>query len=691
MMLPILPIFATLVNLAEINNALRMDFHDGERFAVTCTVIDVSQVRDSSLGVTSTSYFAVDASGYGMLRTTESFRPSDVRRGDVAEMSGRLAFERHGWPKVYVDALKPLGHGSIPPPKPISATQLKSDAYANQSVVMSGTLMDIGPDEIDPRYIMLNMRSGDGAFLVSVPAGYVPPADTLRPGAKLSIQGQASSFPMGGKRRFWNPMLYVYARGCIHIDTPAPEDPFSVPDVGELKFMSAAAISGQNRHKAEGRLIAVFGKRQILLKTDSGQIVRAEIKEAPLPKNGAYITVTGFPETDLFVVNLSKAIWKPLPSGTEKEDAPRAITADEILSGPHGKHQILTEHYGRLIRMKGRLLNLPHAHGDEGMLNLACGEHLVPVDLSACEGGISGMEPGCMVEVTGVCVMNTGNWRPSDLFPDINGFTLVPRGTSDISILSRPPWWTVRRLAAIIAVLVAVLLAILLWNGVLRIMIERRSRQLFKTEVATVKANLRIDERTRLAVELHDAMAQTLTGISFQIDAAGKTLPSSVGAAAGYLKVAQRMLGSCREELRRCLWDLRNHALEETNFAKALRMTLHPCIGDVEVAIDFDVSREQLSDSTAHNILCIIRELCVNSVRHGKARHIWIAGERRKESVKFSVRDDGCGFDPAAYPGPSQGHFGLQGVKERINRMGGSLTVDSVPGKGTRITVEIGR
>ena len=65
-----------------------------------------------------------------------------------------------------------------------------------------------------------------------------------------------------------------------------------------------------------------------------------------------------------------------------------------------------------------------------------------------------------------------------------------------------------------------------------------------------------IDERTRLAVDIHDSLSQTLTGVSFQIDAAEKTVGADDAAARGFLVVARQTLVSCREELRRCLWDL---------------------------------------------------------------------------------------------------------------------------------------
>jgi signal transduction histidine kinase len=180
-----------------------------------------------------------------------------------------------------------------------------------------------------------------------------------------------------------------------------------------------------------------------------------------------------------------------------------------------------------------------------------------------------------------------------------------------------------------------------------------------------------------------------LTGIAFQVDAAEKTLHSDTSLTANYLSVAKRTLLSCREELRRCIWDLRNDTLDSTDFAAALHKSLAPCIGNAALAIRFPLRRALISDSTAHALINIIRELSVNAVRHGSAGHIWIAGEHQEKTVRFSVRDDGTGFDPQNRPGPAQGHFGLQGVKERVTKLGGTLTIKSEPGKGAKITVEI--
>ena len=188
---------------------------------------------------------------------------------------------------------------------------------------------------------------------------------------------------------------------------------------------------------------------------------------------------------------------------------------------------------------------------------------------------------------------------------------------------------------------------------------------------------------------MHDYLAQNLTVISYQVSAAESALAANSADAADCLKTADRMLLSCRADLRRCLWDLKSDALNEPEFAKAIERTSEPVSGDARLLVRFAVNRNRLSDSTAHAILSICRELVANAVRHGKADKVQIAGELKDGALRFSVRDNGLGFDPTTRPGQTDGHFGLDGVAERIRRFNGQLQIDSTPGKGTRIVVTL--
>ena len=149
------------------------------------------------------------------------------------------------------------------------------------------------------------------------------------------------------------------------------------------------------------------------------------------------------------------------------------------------------------------------------------------------------------------------------------------------------------------------------------------------------------------------------------------------------------MLASCRQELRCCLWDLRSRTFEERDLTEAVRRTIEPHTADANVSVRFNVARDVLSEATVHAILKIVRELVVNAIRHGNARNIQVAGEFSDGVVRFSVRDDGRGFDPNTALGARQGHFGLQGVRERAAERSGEVRILSSPGHGTKVTVSI--
>ena len=135
------------------------------------------------------------------------------------------------------------------------------------------------------------------------------------------------------------------------------------------------------------------------------------------------------------------------------------------------------------------------------------------------------------------------------------------------------------------------------------------------------------------------------------------------------------------------MWDLRNRALEEPDMTKAVQVTLIPHINRTRLAVRFNVPRARLSDNTAHVVLRIVRELVLNAVRHGDAKLVMVAGELDGRHLAFSVKDDGCGFDPDSAPGVLQGHFGLQGIRERVGKFGGDVRIESRPGTGCKTTV----
>lgn len=614
-----------------------------------------------------------------------------ISPGDVVRVSGRTEDYDLGIVLAESENLSKLSTGPEPEPFDATIADVLKGKFDYCTITLQGTVREVFQDEIEPSVIYIKLIDGPR----SVYAAFYPASQNslahLRQliDTRISVIGVCEPFTRSYRRQIGHTILLRKGMEDIQQLTSPPADPFSAPPIDALRHSDPSVIATMGRRSTSGFVIAVCHDGTFHIRDSLGDTHLIKPADDKPPKYGEWVEVAGFPETDLYRINLSNALWRSAPHAPVPEQAATPYSIRKLLLDADGRPKIAATRHGRTICLAGTVISVPSTREHGGQMTLSDGNLTIPVDVSACMNRIGELATGYKVEVEGTCIVNTETWTPYTTFPHATGITLVTRTPDDIRIAARTPWWTPARLTVAIVALLAALLGIVIWNRILNRIIERRSRQLLKEEIAHAGTALKVDERTRLAVELHDSLSQTLTGVSFQIDAAEQARRKNPAMIGRYLDAARRTLHSCREELRCCLWDLRNRCLEEKSVSAAIRKTVSPYTEKAEISIDCAIPRSRISDNTLHTLLCIIREAVVNAIRHGHASRIAIKSLSDSKALAFTISDNGDGFDPLNHPGVADGHFGLQGMSERANRIGGCLDITSSPGDGTEIRISL--
>lgn len=609
--------------------------------------------------------------------------------GDLVHVSGVTRTADYGWKNLYAKTCETVGRVSIQPPRHVSAQNILNGEVNYQIVSVSGYIVDVVADDVDPSCAFIILKTDSGFVRVAhhMQSGKDSPFKDLVD-AKIEVTGYCEPASRGARTYFTHYLSISDNLDSVRIVEPPPDSPYDIERIGSRRQIHPSAISKSGKRRADGLVLATWKPASFLLRTDDAQLITVNLRNASaLPGVLTRVACIGYPDTDLFYLSFSKSDCKILSSASQlPESAPEHLSLRQFLIDPNGQNRFNVLAHGKLIRLRGI------AHGlipECGYFNLEADSNLISVDASSHPEILKDLTSGCQVEVTGVCLIDAESWHTDLLFPRIRGFRIVPRQPDDIRILAHPPWWTPRRLLYAFASLVGLAIAAIAWGWWLNRLVERRSRELAREQIAHRNAESRREDRTRLAVELHDSLSQNLAAVAFQISSAKGVQSADPSRAMERLGTAEKMLDSCRSELRNCLGDLRSNALEQRNFEQAVRQTVDRVRCDAEVRVSLPIARTRLSDSVAHAIMMILRELVSNAVRHGQARQIDIRGELAGVILSIRVTDDGHGFDTGKRPGIREGHFGVEGIRQRTKRLNGTFALESTPGAGTKATLTI--
>ncbi|WP_430790456.1 sensor histidine kinase [Actinoplanes sp. G11-F43] len=199
-----------------------------------------------------------------------------------------------------------------------------------------------------------------------------------------------------------------------------------------------------------------------------------------------------------------------------------------------------------------------------------------------------------------------------------------------------------------------------------------------------------VEERRRLAAEIHDTIAQDLTGIVTQLQAAVTTADQP--AARRHIDLAAELARHSLGEARRSVQNLAPLSLANAELPQALRTTVLQWAERSGARAEFTLTGTivDLHGELPATILRITQEALTNAAKHSGATRVGVTLSYMASEVTLDIRDDGRGFDPRRPPRRDRtGGFGLEGMRNRAERVGGTLTVESEPGYGTAISTRL--
>jgi PAS domain S-box-containing protein len=204
------------------------------------------------------------------------------------------------------------------------------------------------------------------------------------------------------------------------------------------------------------------------------------------------------------------------------------------------------------------------------------------------------------------------------------------------------------------------------------------------------KENVRLEERTRIAQELHDTLLQTFLAASMQLSVALDGVPQDSTVKPRLDRILEIMNQGIAEG-RNTIRDLRSSDCDIADLVLALSTVPQGLAGysDIDFHVNVNGQQQPLQPSIEREIYRIGREALVNAFCHSQAKRVEFELEYSDTDLRMRVRDDGCGIDPQVLHAGRDGHWGLPGMRERASRIGGLLNISSTASSGTEVRLSI--
>lgn len=620
-----------------------------------------------------------------------------LHRGDWLEIDG--VSDPGGFaPYVVAGDIRHLGSAPIPPPVPVTIEELNAGrmdaAWVEFTAIVRSvepkTPTDTGPPPPGTRYefrsggsardqeqkVKMKLASGSARVVIEVNGGFKP-EDYVD--AEVRVRGLCFNLH-NRNRQFVRPFVQVPRGVAVVIEKPPPADPFGGAPRPVASLLQFEHLTAGHGHREHIRGVVIHDRPGVALWVrDHDRSLRVETIQTEALQPGDEVDVAGFPARGDYSAVLEDAVFRK--RGSAAPPAPHVLTdvSDALQDDAD------------LVELREARLTEVRRFPDNVTLTLDWGDMSVRAQMHLPEDAPSPSDwlPGSVVRVAGVCSVKTDGAGPLGGLWEPHSFQLLLRSPADLSVLQPPPWWNAERivwvLSGFLVCAVASVGAVMLASR-RRLQDQERRRAMAEAEFTAI-----LSERNRVAREIHDTLSQNLGAISVQLELARVHAKEINPDLRQHLGAAHRLARAALAEARDSIWNMRSQVLERVDLGQALDSILRQMTEGTGIAADMRIDGEarRLPPVVENNLLRIGQEAITNATRHARPRCIRVALTFDGRTVRLAVEDDGIGFTPGAPAAGDRRSFGLVGIRERVDLLGGRVSIDSAPGQGTRITVAV--
>ena len=632
-------------------------------------------------------WHASDAAGCWKVRPPAK---DQFQIGDLIDVTG-VTHPGNYSPEVLPESFVRVGPDKLPEPRTVVLDRLLSGNADGQWVKLEGVIQEAAMTGNGREASLLLLTTGHPCRIHLWDASQSE-LDRMVD-ARVEVRGVFS--PLVNLRKEMNGLgLFANDASNFEVLRAAPADPFQAPrvELGHLLSFAPKDFYPWHRRVTAGVIsYSEPGKFFFMQEGDTG--VRVNTADVTI-RAGEQVEVSGFVTTTNTLAGLHGALVRKTGEGSLPEA--KAVSSSLLLDAAGGGDEI-GDFHGRRISLTGTLARIDRDAAEMVVLTMESEGITFPVRIPRATGAeLPAWVIGSELKLTGTCDLNF-NERPSvSRAIPVTGFGMWLISPADVVVMSKPSWWTPLRLWLVIGCVAGLLAAALVWVRLLQREVRVRGHRLAREITARQEARLQFEatlrERNLLAADLHDTLEQSLIGLSLQLQAASHFHGTDDGRSKHHLNVAETFLDRSREEMRRTVANLRDTgAAGGGDLVASLREMIAPLESGTDVRIEVTASGESFAfpEFVAANLRMLVQEAVTNALKHGKASVIRLQVAFQDEALMLEVADDGAGFDIATIAGPGQGHYGMQGMRERAKRLGAELEIESQPGRGSSIRVRM--